>query len=217
MEAFVWPNAVSPVIFLAHSMGGHITLRYLVEQAPSVAAAILVSPMIRINTFPIPGVLLGPFLQVANRAGWSERYIPAAGPYDPGGSPFENNPLTSDRERFMKERRIISQNPALALGGVTYGWLFEAFKSMDRLLSAGSLRTVATPILIVGGSADRVVSVPAMRRVCRRLPACRFVKISHAKHEILNETDSIRLLFWNEFDKFVQTAISTTHLNHQGR
>ena len=209
MESIVLPNAAAPVIFLAHSMGAHIALRCLIEQAAPVAAAVLVSPMIRIRTFPLPSALVGRLAKLAVRAGLAERYLPGEGPYQPGGKRFENNPLTSDRERFMEEHRKIARNPELALGGVTWGWLAAAMQSIDRLFSKSARQTVRTPVLIIGGRADRVVSVPAMRHICRRLPDCRLVEISQARHEILNEAAAIRRLFWQEFDRFMETAIAT--------
>lgn len=222
METFVRPNAAGPVIFLAHSMGAHIVLRFLIEQSPPAAAAVLVSPMIHIRTFPLPRALAGRLAKLAVRAGLAGCYIPGEGPYQPGGKRFKNNPLTSDRERFMEEHRKIAQNPDLAIGGVTWGWLAAAMQSIDRLLSESAGETFKTPVLIIGGSADRVVSLPAMRHICRRLPECRLVMISRARHEILNEAASVRRLFWQEFDRFIEmlslgeTAIATNSGGEHG-
>ncbi len=207
MDTIVSPNAAFPVIFLAHSLGGHITLRYLLANGPNTAAAVLVSPMIRIRTHPLPNSLVRRLACLAVRVGWEKRFIIGAGRYDPNRKPFKNNPLTSDWERFADEGRKIAENPDLAIGGVTYGWLCAALESIDSLLSSGHLKEMKAPVLIVGGGDDRMVSVPAMQDFCRRLANCRCVVINRARHEILKEAEPMRQAFWNEFDTFVQTAI----------
>jgi len=204
LDRILFPNAEAPIIFLAHSMGGHITLRYLNETPSATAGAVLVSPMIDICTHPLPHGLTRWLSKIAGRAGWSEHYIVGAGDYNPERQPFKNNPLTNDPHRFMDEHKKINSNPALALGGVTYGWLSAAFESIDTIFSSNNWKNMETPVLMVGGSADRVVSIPAMRRMCQRLADCRCVVLKHAKHEILKETDSVRRQFWLEFDQFFE-------------
>jgi len=204
MKTTVLPNAVKPLIFLAHSMGGHITLRYLRRAAAPISGAILISPMINIRTKPVPCALVRRLVRLARRANWSENYVLGAGYYDPEQKPFENNPLTSDPDRFMDEKRKIAANPELALGGVTYGWLSAAFDSIDAIVTADNWKKIAVPVLMLGGRADRVVSISAIQWMCQRLANCRCAVIENARHEILKETDSIRRQFWLEFDQFIE-------------
>jgi len=206
IQEVVLPRAARPVFFLAHSMGGHIVLRYLGEKRPPVSGAVLVSPMLDIRTFPLPRLLAGAFARMAVSFGLSAEYIPGDGPYNPDSKPFANNPLTSDWQQFMQERRKIAQNPDLALGGVTYGWLLQAFRSIDRLARPAFLQRIETPVLMVYGSRDRVVSAPAIQRACEKLSDCRCICLSRARHEILNEAGPIRRAFWREFDQWVQSA-----------
>jgi lysophospholipase len=51
-------RAVSgPHVAIAHSMGGHLLLRILAEHQPALAAAVLVAPMLAVNTSPAPEAL----------------------------------------------------------------------------------------------------------------------------------------------------------------
>ncbi len=59
------------------------------------------------------------------------------------------------------------------------------------------------PILIIAAGADRIVSTPAIERFGLRQKAARVVVIEHARHEILQENDSVRGQFWAAFDAFV--------------
>ena len=207
-EKIVLPKAVPPIIILAHSMGGHIALRYLKKAQPPISGAVLLAPMINICTKPFPHGLARWLARLANRTNWTDKYIPGAGYYNPEQKPFKNNPLTSDPQRFMDEHNKIGANPSLALGGVTYGWLYAAFDSINAVLCDNSWRRLDVPVLMLGGKADRVISIPAIRRMCQVLPDCRCVILKGARHEILKETDSIRRCFWQEFDQFLKKFIS---------
>ena len=207
LKNIVLPEAPLPVIILAHSMGGHMALRHLSTTPTDISGAVLVSPMIDICTKPMPYPLVRWLVKIAIRANQSENYIIGAGNYNPAEKQFKNNPLTTDRERFMDEHRKISKNPLLALGGTTYGWLSAAFESIDTILSNRNWDQMNIPVLMVGGQKDRVISVPAIRRMCQYLPDCRCVIIEEARHEILKETDFIRRQFWDEFDRFIQKIL----------
>ena len=53
-QRVVQPEAVRPIYLLAHSMGGHVALRYLHRQPADIDKAVLVAPMLDINTKPFP-------------------------------------------------------------------------------------------------------------------------------------------------------------------
>ncbi len=197
------PEAASPRIFLGHSMGGHIGLRYLHDYPGTIDRAVFVSPMFDINTFPVPCRLARRLTKAAVHAGLGRRYIPSDGDYRPGTKHFFLNPLTGDKKRFMHEINAIEKNPSLALGGVTYQWLAASFDSIDVISEPGYPEAVSTPALLVSCRRDRVVSRKAHRNICSRMPDCRLLEISGARHEILKETDEIQQAFWPAFDSFV--------------
>lgn len=197
------PSAAFPRAVLGHSMGGNIGLRYLHDNQEIFDRAVLVSPMFDINTFPFPARLARIMVRAAVRAGLGERYIPGSGDYRAGAKQFRSNPLTGDRERFMHEIREVEKNPDLALGGATCQWLAASFDSIDAIKTPGYAEAVSTPVMIASGGRDPIVSKKAHWQICSRLPACRFLKIPDARHEILKETDSIQKVFWREFDAFM--------------
>lgn len=202
MTMIVYPSARRPLIFLSHSMGGHITLRYLYDFQRKIDRAVLLAPMIDIDTRPIPPDFARWIVKGVMRMGLDRHYIPGAGNYNPTKNAFRGNRLTGDPCRFMDEHRAIAENPHLALGGATWGWLAAAFESIELIRAAGYAETIATPILMVYGRQDRVVSQRAQQEICRRLPNCTCIAIDTARHEILKETDEIRNLFWTIFDQF---------------
>lgn len=220
VERLVRPVARTPLMVLAHSMGGHVALRYLRDHPGIVDRAVLVSPMIDI----LPGGMLRRaarlLTRLAIRVRLDRTYMIGHGPESMEDRRFRGNRLTSDPVRFKVGHAAIAAKPELALGGITYGWLAATFDSIDLLHRDGYPEGIQTPIQMVGGVADRVVSIHAQRNLCRRIPDCRFRQIDGARHEILMETDAIRRDFWEIFDTFagvsVRAGTSTAKENGHG-
>jgi lysophospholipase len=165
--------------------------------------------MIDISTSPLPGWFVRLIVWVAIKAGLDHHYIIGSGDYTV--EKFKDNRLTSDPERFMDENKAIVENPDLALGGPTYGWLSATFESIDILTEPDFAKKITTPILIASAGCDRVVSTMAQKTICALLPYCRFAEITGARHEIFKETDAIQSIFWDAFDRFTQAGSDPIH------
>jgi len=202
-QRVVQPKAVRPIYLLAHSMGGHVALRYLQRQPAGIDKVVLVAPMLDINTKPYPRWLVQGLVRLGRHVGSGEALVPGSDKRTNFDRPFEGNALTADPRRFAVEKNAVAQNPDLALGGVTFAWLTATFASIANIRRPGFLEEIRIPVLMVAAGTDRVVSVAAQKSTCRRLPNCRLLIISEARHEILMETDAIRTRFWEAFDAFI--------------
>ena len=89
-------------------------------------------------------------------------------------------------------RRRVAATPELALGGVTYGWLAAALRSIALTRRPGYLEAISTPILVCQAGAERIVSNRAQVETVRRLPNGRLLAFPGARHELLLERDEIR-------------------------
>jgi len=205
VDKIVKSRAVYPLIIMAHSMGGHIALRYIHDHPDTADMAVLTSPMIDIFTSPMPRRLARFIARIAIGAGFKHAYAMGSGDYV--DEEFKGNKLTSDPERFMGAKKAISENPDLALGGVTYGWLSATFRSMDILTRPGFAEKIAIPILMVSAGSDKIVSNNAHKKFSALLPNCRSIEIPGARHEIFQETDAAQSIFWREFQRFTHTAV----------
>ncbi|OQW98505.1 MAG: hypothetical protein BWK74_04415 [Desulfobacteraceae bacterium A6] len=201
----VKPGAVSPLIILGHSMGGHVALRFLHDFPEAADKAVLTSPMIDINIPSFPRWLVRFFAFCAAGAGFGHSYSVGSKGYSASNIKFEGNTLTSDPVRFMDEHRAIAESSELALGGVTYGWLAATFKSIDILSCAEYAGKIKTPVLIISAGKDRIVSQAAQREICSIMGKGAFVCIPDSFHEILKERDTVRKTFWKEFDEFAES------------
>ncbi len=193
-----------PLHLLAHSMGGHLSLRYLGDYDHEIKKAVFSSPMIDLLYPGMPRSLGRLLIKTMSVFGFSERYAP--GNMDYGSlqrSAVGMALLTSDPERFQDEHFLIDRNPDLALGGVTYGWLQAAQRSIDLLASPGYAEGLSMPILIVQAGSDRLIDKARVALFAHRLPNGQLEFIEEARHEILKERDSIRDQFWTHFDKFM--------------
>jgi lysophospholipase len=203
MKVVVLPQHQSPLILMAHSMGGNIALQFLERFGTSIDRVILTAPLIRINMrrgAEIPGRLLSRW---ATRMGLGSVAIPFMRYRHTFLGPFQNNGLTSDRQRFYAIRRMIAGNRRLAVAHVTYAWLNATFDAIDHIHESGFARKITAPVLMVEAEGDRVVSNNAIHRFAARLPRCRLTTIRGACHEIMQEKESLRLRFWRAFDMFV--------------
>ena len=196
----VMPESVHPLIIIAHSMGGHIALRFMHDHPDVADMAVLSSPMIDIFGSSLSRKFAKLFTRMAIKTGFSHSYTIGSGDYTV--EEFKGNELTSDPVRFTDEQNAIIKNPDLALGGVTYGWLFATLKSIEILTQPGFAEKIAIPILMVIAGYDKIVSTRAQKQFCTMLPNCNLIEISEARHEIFKETDAVRSIFWREFNRF---------------
>jgi lysophospholipase len=204
MKDVVLPDCPPPYVALAHSMGGNILLRHAVQPGSWFERMVLCAPMIAIA----PQRLKAPiaFARAYAEAGAS---VGLAGWFVRGGSSmpveceaFEGNLLTSDRERFARNKAVLAAAPELGLGSPTIGWLRAALRSCARIGASQYPEQVKVPALIFAAGDDEIVSVAAIERFAVGLKVGTHILMPGARHEILQETDGVRRRFWAAFDAY---------------
>lgn len=192
-----------PYAILAHSFGGHCAVRFLHDHPGVVTRAVLVAPMLGIHFAPLPLWLVRGLVGFALFMGWGDRFGPGQGGYSPERRRAEADLLTSDLDRLEDEIAACGGNPDLALGGVTWGWLGAALRSIRRIHGRGFAEAIEIPVLTVIAGRDRVVDNRLIRAFAARLPRGEVTEIADARHEILKERDELRNRFWAAFDRFM--------------
>ncbi|MFZ5708285.1 MAG: alpha/beta fold hydrolase [Pseudomonadota bacterium] len=185
-----------PHFILAHSMGGCIALRTLMDKVVPVRAAAFSGPMwgVKIPQWQIPAAwALG---HVSRRLGQGHRYVPGTGPVTyVAEAPFEDNVLTSDPEMFALMKRQVLARPELSLGGPSLQWLNEA---MVESVALAQRPSPAVPALTGLGTRERVVDPERVIDRMNRWPGGRLSMFEGAEHEIVMETAAIRERFFDE-------------------
>ena len=182
-----------PYVAIGHSMGGHLLLRTLVDRRPEIDAAVLVAPMIRVNSAPLSPSLAPLITELMCRVGWRDAPVwkAPANLLEPG-SPRQRL-LTGSPERYADETWWWAQEPSFRLGVPSWGWMRAAYRSAEATFTPQKLGSVDLPILLIGTDRDRLVSPAAIRAAAALLPHSRLHMYADAAHEILREADSIRL------------------------
>lgn len=202
-DAVVRPAAGDrPIVMLAHSMGAHIGLRFLGDRAPAIRAAALAAPMIGFNTGGLGRGLARAMAWTATRMVLGDRYSIGAGPYDPAKERFEGNVLTGDPVRYRVRNDYFEAYPDLRVGGVTFGWLEAAFRTVALMSRADYFGHIRTPILIGQAGLEALVDNSAMTLAVERLPNARLLTFPDARHELFMEQDAIRQPLLQAVDGF---------------
>ncbi len=206
LEAFIarWrATAAGPHVIAAHSMGGHIAMRYLVDHRPGLDAAVLSAPMLKVVSKPLPERLAAFVARQYVRFGKGDRHAWKTNerPSLPGSS--RQQLLTHDRERYADESWWFDQKPELRLGPPSWRWLSAAYESSKIMFAPGALEAVTTSVLIVAAQHDRLVSASGIREAASRLADVRLVMNPEAAHEVLRERDNIRNRMMAEIRDFL--------------
>jgi lysophospholipase len=204
-----------PLIMMAHSMGGHLGLRYLKEHAGVFDSAVLTAPMIDICINKYPRFVVEAMARLYHFVEPEKYTTPAEegalldtiGDWLESKHLFENNDKTGDRTRFDAWIGILRENENLRKGEATFGWLYNAFKSVSILNEEKYLKSIHTPILMQTSGKDTIVSTAAQDRAVKLLPNCERVHIPEARHEIWMEADSLRNAWLKAVNNFVSQRL----------
>ncbi|MGR3513938.1 MAG: alpha/beta hydrolase [Paracoccaceae bacterium] len=193
-----WVNEVGlpgPRVLLAHSMGGCIGLRSLVDGL-DVARAVFSAPMwgIQMPAYARPlTYLVPPMARILKR---ETEFAPGTRPTSYlTDTNFSENMLTTDKDTFAWLCGHAAAVPEFALGGPSVQWVGSATLELDRLFRKPKPRQ---PCLTFVGTAEEIVSVEAMERYHKGWPTGALHVVEGAKHEMMMEAPAIRDRFLTE-------------------
>lgn len=194
-----------PWFLLAHSMGGAIGLRALLNGLP-VQAAAFSSPMWGISIAPLLRPIAHGLARASKTLGFSKRLAPGSdtGPYLLS-APFEDNTLTRDRESFDQMREQIVALPALQLAGPSLRWLDEALRECNDLATE---KSPTQPCLTLLGDNERIVDTQRIRDRMSVWPNGELDVVSDAEHETLMEGPERRALLASRLIEFYKKHAS---------
>jgi lysophospholipase len=189
-----------PYYLVAHSMGGCIALRALMQKMP-VQAASFSAPMWGIAFHPPAKRIMAWWLStLAHPFALSEIRAPeTSSTAYVATEPFATNTLTSDAPMFAQMNAHLEAIPDWALGGPSLRWLNEALREMRRLHNRPSPNY---PALCYLGSEENIVDPRRIHSRIARWPGARLERMAHAKHEIMMELPEHRDTFYAQTSAF---------------
>ncbi len=192
----------SPVVILAHSMGGLTSLRLLAEAAGErlAAAAVVCAPMTALKH----ALAIRAALMLAPRGSQRENdYALGAGPFAQTRRSFADNRVTHDPRRYAFTELWFAAEPRLTLGGPTYHWLRAGFAGVQTIMQEGFLARIEVPILLLSAGQDALIASASHDAIAKLCPRATVTHYADSKHEIMMEIDPIRGRFWADFDGLV--------------
>lgn len=188
LEQIVLPDTRLPFFMLAHSMGALIAL----SQAPLLASRIerlaIAAPFVALGGQKLGHGMIGFLAALFSLCGLGSLPLMR----DRGSLPFSQNLLTSDAQRFARNRRLTDAHPDLALGPPTARWLHETFKAIRRVSSREHLTRIRVPTILLAPTMDSLVPHLSVETLARNFRACHMIPIDGARHELLQEADHYR-------------------------
>lgn len=199
LEQFMNEVVITPgrnIYLIANSMGGAVSTHYMQRNQGAFTKAVLVAPMLEINTKPYNEIMARYYSAFLVKIGKGDEYAPNNGPYIQ--IPYEVNPLTSSEVRYAVENYLFTTWPHLAIGGPTSRWVNESLKATKNM---GQI-TLTTPVLLAQSGKDLIVKPGRQNEFCKA-SFCRMIRFPEAKHEILMEKDNMRDVLIKEIGLFL--------------
>jgi len=192
-----------PFHMVAHSMGGCIGLRTLLERS-DFATAIFTAPMWHLQMRAATRELTSKMTQLATMLGLGQRLmIGGAARPTALAVAFEANPLTSDPMVYAWGAAQITAFPELAIGGPSVQWTRAALEEMARLYVAPA---PDMPVLAFLGTDESVVSASVIRSRLEKMKQGDLVMLEGARHEIFMERPGVQAEVWSRIGAFLEDA-----------
>lgn len=158
-----------PLFLYGHSMGGNVTLNYLLRRQPKLAGAIVTGPWLKLAFKP-------PSLQAT-----IGRMIEWVYPKYTNNRPLAVEKLTSDPamiKQYIEDK--------LGHGQITAKYYFGVHRA--GLWALAHANQLSVPLLLMHGGEDRVTSIIASKQFAQEAGTrCTWVEWPNYKHELHNE------------------------------
>jgi lysophospholipase len=183
-----------PYYMVAHSMGGCIGLRSLIEGIP-VKAAAFSAPMWGIALSPVVRPTAWVLSAVAGVVGKDAVFAPGQPPESYVlREDFDINTLTRDRPMWDCLVAQLTKYPGLRLGGPSIRWLGEALREM---LHLSSLPSPKMPTITFLGTAEDVVDPQRIKDRMAKWPHATLHMIEKGEHEVMLEIPETRTFVYD--------------------
>ncbi len=192
-------NFPEPFIGIGHSMGGCLMLSAFHDHPEIFSKGILSAPML--------GFKNEGFLKAAsslmNFFKKDTDYLLGSKPNMGKETPFDDNDLTSDPQRYKRIVSLIRKHPNIRLWGVTNAFAKAVNKRFKKIRSKGWAESIDLEILIINNLNDRVVDSNKIKDMQRRLKNSQSIEFSETEHEIFMEKSIFRKKMWEALDSFL--------------
>lgn len=198
-----------PVVLLAHSMGGLITLEWLIEgHGSDLAGVVLSAPLTNLFQSRLKRVFVAGVLAAGKALGRGAAALPGVKEHS---WTFDGNVLTQDPSRHERFRQLQLSAPDAVAGLPKFDWLHAALAGMKRIQAPGAMDRLSGPILLVSAAQDETVDPTHHHRLAADYPDLfDLVIVPGARHELMMEADAYRDQFFAAFDQYIDERVPGT-------
>ncbi|MEM7570538.1 MAG: alpha/beta hydrolase [Pseudomonadota bacterium] len=194
-----------PFYAVGHSMGGHLLLRHMLRHPRLFEKYVALAPMLGISPGPLPHWFVRTLTKVAIFLGLKQRYmLTQKGMRTIAERELAGIRLTHDAQRRKETYLALQANPALHLGGVSFGWMNAVFRSCALMLAAAQENQKVFPALILLAEEEFLVDNDRTLEFARTVPIDDWEIIENGRHELLKETDEIRQQVLGKIMRFLR-------------
>lgn len=190
-------NVVEPAhckntYLFAHSLGAGISLYYLMNHPNTIIKkVVLSSPMIKIQTKPVPFALAKPIAEAMEVIGNGAHYAVGQKKYSPGNiDEFTMNRFTTSKNRFLSANLVYDAFLKAKLGGPSYHWVREVLNGTADIRKKYS--SFHLPTLLFRAGIELYSDEGEMEHFCKSIKDCQTIFFEKSKHEIINDRDESR-------------------------
>lgn len=206
MSDVVLPDCPAPYFALAHSMAATILFQAATRRGCWFNRMVMTAPMLKITGLPMSHGATGQLADLLSFLGLGRLAVPGGARKYTLNQSFDDNLLTSDRERFLRNQSVLEAAPKLGIGPPTIGWLRAALAAIADITSEQFPSRLRVPVLMLAAGDDGIVEPRSVEDLTLRLKVGSHIVMRGSRHEILQERDAIRQEFWAAFDAFVPGA-----------
>lgn len=172
------------LLLYAHSMGGCVGTMFLERYPDYFYAAVLSSPMLKMNMGDTPKWKIDLMMALSRLPGFAEKPLPGMKPIDPENPDFDTSgSLSRARFDYQFDIRIDPATDGIYLmNGGTYRWGRAAWKATAEVRK--DLESIRIPLLICQAGNDIYVDNEGQNELARRAKHAKLVRFPDSKHEI---------------------------------
>ena len=81
---------------------------------------------------------------------------------------FEDNVVTTDKNRYERATSLIYKNKELAIGPVSIAWSYEAIRITNNMRKKDFPNTIDIPVLLLNATKDKLVNPAINKEIYRK-------------------------------------------------
>ncbi len=196
------------LLLYAHSMGGCVGTLFLEKYPDYFYAAVLSSPMIRMNMGNTSKLQVKLLMALSRLPGFGEKPLPGMQRIDPDNPDFDGSGSVS-RARFDYQFNLRvdpSSGGIYMTNGGTYRWGRAAWKATAEV--SKDMESIKIPLLICQAGNDIYVDNEGQNELARRAKHAKLVRFPDSKHEIYAGDAKTLEMYYSEVLGFFARAVS---------